>query len=128
MCRYHLYRIWGVLRSALSGSRDCAYHPGVLIISDWSVQVRSRCEPILRRFNFHWPTSLDCDGLPSHSTREDLCIEPPGEHDSFPGDDPEFDSATELFHHPSGTALSTLKFKSKCNFKQQHFRIKETQT
>ena len=51
--------------------------------------------------------SLDCDSLPSHSTKEDLCIEPPGEDDNFPGDDQEFDAATDLFHHDSGTLLST---------------------
>ena len=65
--------------------------------------MRSRCEPILQRFNFHWPTSLDCDGLPSHSTRDDLCIEPPGEHDSFPGDDSQLDAAPDLLHRPAGT-------------------------
>ena len=65
--------------------------------------MRSRCEPILQRFNFHWPTSLDCDGLPSHSTRDDLCIEPPGEHDSFPGDDSQLDAAPDLLHHHAGT-------------------------
>ena len=69
------------------------------------MQVRSRCEPILKRFNFGWPASLDCDRLPSHSTREDLCIEPPGENDSFPGDDDDsqFDSAdADFLDHAAG--------------------------
>ena len=66
------------------------------------VQVRTRCEPILQRFNFHWPSSLDCDGLPSHSTREDLCIEPPGEHDHFPDDNSEFEVAPDLLEHAAG--------------------------
>ena len=72
------------------------------------LQVRSRCEPVLRRFNFDWPTSLDCAGLPSHSTREELCIEPPGEHDNFPGDDdqPLDADATDLVDHQSGTFCS----------------------
>lgn len=50
------------------------------------MKVRSHCEPVLQRFNFHWPTSLDCDALPLRSDRIDLCIEPPGQDDRFPSD------------------------------------------
>ena len=49
--------------------------------------------------------SLDCDSLPSHSTREDLCIEPPGEHDNFPGDQRDLDAADDLRHDAAGTTL-----------------------
>lgn len=69
--------------------RSCAHGPDFnFLTSQASVltQVRSHCEPVLQRFNFHWPTLLDCDALPVRSDRIDLCIEPPGQDDRFPSD------------------------------------------
>jgi len=87
-----------------STSRDC------------DVQVRSRCEPVLQKFNFHWPTSLDCAGLPSETSRpEDLCIEPPGEDDSFPDDDasqPDSLGDRDMILHSPGDAILTLAMTS----------------
>jgi hypothetical protein len=41
------------------------------------LEVRSKCEPVLTRFNFRWPDVLDCSGLPDHRDRTNLCIDPP---------------------------------------------------
>jgi len=42
-----------------------------------SCLVQSKCEPVLERFNFHWPPVLDCNQLPERSDRTQLCIDPP---------------------------------------------------
>ncbi|KAL7053366.1 hypothetical protein AAHC03_027182 [Spirometra sp. Aus1] len=39
------------------------------------IHVRNRCEPIMRQFQFNWPTELACDDLPEPPA---LCIEPDG--------------------------------------------------
>ena len=46
------------------------------------VEVKSKCEPILVKFNFRWPQMLDCESLPETSDRTNLCMEAPrfGEH------------------------------------------------
>ena len=41
------------------------------------MQVKSRCEPIMQRFNFPWPPILDCTKLPEKSGRIHLCMEAP---------------------------------------------------
>lgn len=41
------------------------------------LEVKSKCEPVLQRFNFHWPAVLDCSRLPEKSDRHNLCIDPP---------------------------------------------------
>jgi frizzled protein 9/10 len=42
------------------------------------LDVKSKCEPVLERFSFHWPAVLDCSKLPERSDRSQLCIDPPG--------------------------------------------------
>lgn len=51
-------------------------------------EVKASCEPVLMRFNFHWPAALDCGQLPEKSDRIDLCIEPPKEGELAEEDDP----------------------------------------
>lgn len=52
------------------------------------LEVRSKCEPILQRFNFNWPSVLDCSRLPEKSDRSNLCIDPPTtDDDLFEGSD-----------------------------------------
>ena len=41
------------------------------------LQVKSKCEPILKGFNFDWPPILDCGNLPERSDRTNLCMEAP---------------------------------------------------
>ena len=48
------------------------------------LQVKSRCEPVLIRFNFGWPAMLDCSKLPERSDRSNLCIDPPALEDDDP--------------------------------------------
>lgn len=49
------------------------------------LEVRSKCEPILQRFHFHWPAVLDCASLPEKSDRSNLCIDPPNMDDELYG-------------------------------------------
>lgn len=54
------------------------------------VEVKSKCEPILQRFNFPWPNMLACDKLPEKSDpRNGLCMEAPNVTN-----EPEFDAGT----------------------------------
>ena len=39
--------------------------------------VRSDCEPILMRFDFKWPSILDCSKLPERPDKSNLCMEEP---------------------------------------------------
>ena len=41
------------------------------------LEVKSKCEPILVRFEFKWPKLLDCNKLPEKSDRSNLCMEAP---------------------------------------------------
>ncbi|KAK6171519.1 hypothetical protein SNE40_019693 [Patella caerulea] len=42
------------------------------------LEVKSKCEPILQRFDFPWPKILSCDKLPEKSDPKDkLCMEAP---------------------------------------------------
>lgn len=36
-------------------------------------QARSKCEPLMMQFGFHWPEDLRCDKFPVSSTAEQLC-------------------------------------------------------
>lgn len=40
-------------------------------------EVKSKCEPILEKFDFKWPEMLDCGKLPQTSDRTNLCMEAP---------------------------------------------------
>lgn len=52
------------------------------------LEVKSKCEPILQRFNFPWPNMLACEKLPEKSDpRNNLCMEAPPVTD-----EPEFDA------------------------------------
>ena len=54
------------------------------------LEVKSKCEPILQRFNFPWPSMLACENLPEKSdARNKLCMEAPSVTD-----EPEFDAGT----------------------------------
>ena len=54
------------------------------------LEVKSKCEPILQRFNFPWPNMLACEKLPEKSDpRSNLCMEAPSVTD-----EPEFDAGT----------------------------------
>ena len=52
------------------------------------LDVKSSCQPILMRFDFRWPASLDCNALPERSDRIDLCIEPPKDGEPNGDEDP----------------------------------------
>lgn len=42
------------------------------------LEVRSKCEPVLKRFSFKWPSMLDCSQLPEKSDpRKKLCMAAP---------------------------------------------------
>uniref|UniRef100_A0A4W3HAZ5 Frizzled class receptor 10 n=1 Tax=Callorhinchus milii TaxID=7868 RepID=A0A4W3HAZ5_CALMI len=40
-------------------------------------QARSKCSPIMEKFSFRWPDSLDCDKLPNKNDPNFLCMEAP---------------------------------------------------
>jgi len=87
-------------------------------------QVRSGCEPILQRYNLQWPTSLECNRLPSRSTGTDMCIEATGEHDDFPVGESEFNASPDLLHHAAGAgACLQLTLAVVVTFKQQHYSV-----
>ncbi|XP_013106502.1 frizzled-4 [Stomoxys calcitrans] len=41
--------------------------------------VRSRCDPVLQGFGYHWPPALDCSRFPKENNQETMCMEGPGE-------------------------------------------------
>ncbi|ELU07504.1 hypothetical protein CAPTEDRAFT_176783 [Capitella teleta] len=41
------------------------------------LEVKSKCEPIMTRFSFNWPSVLDCSKLPLKSDRTNLCMDAP---------------------------------------------------
>ena len=43
---------------------------------------RGRCDPVLNRFGFRWPSSLDCSRLPPQNDREHMCMDGPAAKDS----------------------------------------------
>jgi frizzled protein 4 len=45
--------------------------------------VRARCHPVLSSFGFNWPASLDCSRFPKYNNHENMCMEGPGETQSF---------------------------------------------
>lgn len=45
------------------------------------LEVKAKCEPVLRRFNFRWPNILDCSHLPERSDVNNLCMDPPTDSD-----------------------------------------------
>lgn len=50
------------------------------------LEVKSKCEPVLLKFNFQWPKILECSNLPVRSERGNLCMEAPNvttETDSY---------------------------------------------
>ncbi|XP_012939205.1 frizzled-9 [Aplysia californica] len=54
------------------------------------LQVKAKCEPLLRTFNFDWPPMLACDKLPEKSDpRNDLCMAAPNVTD-----EPEYGAGT----------------------------------
>ena len=40
------------------------------------LEVKEKCEPVLRKFNFFWPDMLNCANLPE-SGKGSLCMDPP---------------------------------------------------
>ncbi|XP_076126429.1 frizzled-10 [Alosa pseudoharengus] len=40
-------------------------------------QAQQKCSPIMEKFNFHWPDSLDCSRLPTKNDPNHLCMEAP---------------------------------------------------
>lgn len=78
------------------------------------LEVKSKCEPILERFNFHWPPMLDCSKLPEKSDRTNLCMEAPRdeqgimhhEEESIPGF-PQNDELRRLLEVLRGRSSST---------------------
>ena len=40
------------------------------------LEVKEKCEPVLRKFNFAWPDMLNCANLPE-SGKGSLCMDPP---------------------------------------------------
>lgn len=40
-------------------------------------QARNRCAPVMEKFNFGWPDSLDCSRLPTKNDPNALCMEAP---------------------------------------------------
>ena len=54
------------------------------------LEVKSKCGPVLERFNFPWPSMLACDKLPEISDpRSNLCMEAPSVID-----EPEYEAGT----------------------------------
>ncbi|XP_074653245.1 frizzled-9-like [Tubulanus polymorphus] len=41
------------------------------------LEVKSKCEPVLLKFNFRWPSMLSCDNLPERNDPTNLCMEAP---------------------------------------------------
>lgn len=67
------------------------------------LQVKERCEPILIRFNFAWPETLDCSNLPERSDRSNLCIDPPPLENGIGEDEEDDDKTIESeYLSPSG--------------------------
>ena len=46
-------------------------------------QARQRCSPVMEKFSFGWPDSLDCSRLPTKNDPNSLCMEAP-ENDTKP--------------------------------------------
>jgi frizzled protein 9/10 len=58
------------------------------------LEVKSNCEPVLIKFNFHWPSMLDCGNLPERNDPRQLCMEAPSDEQGSghgPGDDTNLD-------------------------------------
>ncbi|XP_046899218.1 frizzled-9 [Hypomesus transpacificus] len=43
-------------------------------------QARHKCSPIMEKFSFGWPDSLDCSKLPTRNDPNSLCMEAPENH------------------------------------------------
>ncbi|KAK7107798.1 frizzled-10-like [Littorina saxatilis] len=43
--------------------------------------VRKRCQPVLNRFGFPWPTDLDCSKFPPSNDQDHMCMDGPTEDD-----------------------------------------------
>ncbi|CAH1798943.1 unnamed protein product [Owenia fusiformis] len=41
------------------------------------LEVKEKCEPVLLRFNFRWPSMLDCNRLPEKNDNKELCMQAP---------------------------------------------------
>lgn len=41
------------------------------------LEVKSKCEPVLKNLMFSWPVALDCQQLPENSNKKHLCMEAP---------------------------------------------------
>ena len=56
--------------------------------------VRASCAPVMERFDFRWPESMDCNKLPRSKDRSNLCMVAPNTSDKadgvdYPGQQPE---------------------------------------
>ena len=45
-------------------------------------RAKKGCEPVMNRYNFSWPTTLDCDSLPEYD--KGVCVEPDAIVSSMP--------------------------------------------
>lgn len=78
-------------------------------------QARQRCSPIMERFSFGWPDSLDCSRLPTNHDPNSLCIEAP-ENNTEPetkkgeGMLPVAGRPRQAGSHPAGSCENHEKF------------------
>ncbi|KAL2092496.1 hypothetical protein ACEWY4_012294 [Coilia grayii] len=49
-------------------------------------QAQQKCSPIMEKFHFHWPKSLDCSRLPTKNDPNHLCMEAPNNGSDEPPD------------------------------------------
>ncbi|CAK8682632.1 unnamed protein product [Clavelina lepadiformis] len=40
-------------------------------------EVRSKCEPVMQKAHFEWPSTIDCNKLPIQTEKQKLCMQPP---------------------------------------------------
>lgn len=72
------------------------------------LEVREKCEPVMQRFHFSWPTVLDCSALPERSDRGNLCIDPPENHEDT---DPDAEYQPASVGSSGGLADSSSPFR-----------------
>ena len=96
----------------------CSEHIDVPIPSCRSMceDVRRKCEPVMTRFSFSWPESMNCNKLPrkrgsmSLSRGDDLCMEAPDTAhggDVFPTYDPNLQNGNHNVQNEDDSGLST---------------------
>ncbi|KAK4323497.1 hypothetical protein Pmani_005812 [Petrolisthes manimaculis] len=63
------------------------------------LEVRQKCLPVLRKFNFSWPAPLDCSRLPMPGD-DAMCMEVPSNINTTSSSSSTITTPTTLHHHP----------------------------